>query len=614
MDDDLIFKSALDDDDDDKDFEQLLGSFVSSTTEDIEDKLNKGMNEEQIQAFKETAQYKELSVEKGGKRDLFGNIITSDGTVSSMFGLTSNRFNAIDLFAHNCIEADPVEQELYEETMAKSPGLQRTFDSGCRLLPTFPALQQDLFMALYKYKPVMFPTNKVHYSAQMNRQIVELIVESPEFITIRANCRVDLFNSAIGCEILADYACGILENYLNKVKELEKNLQAADDLLKKEQAVDDIQQKMMDIDDLIDQSLRKGDGAGAQKLQEQFDDLQTSLEQAKELARMQSLLCDDIVSPSDDIEKDIEKRIGEMVDKATMQTNEMSQYIEAWGMGGSNAGRISYENKLQVMQRMMISPKLKKFTTNLGRFKDTAREVQKKKSKNGSAEISTIKTGDNLELILPSEKANLCNKTTRKDFMLKYTSKGLMEYEKVSSNEKNKGPIIICIDTSGSITSDQDVWEKSIAAGMLETAHLQKRDFACIIYSDKADEPITILKDEIAPDKVMDIVERYHNGGTNFEAPLTKALNMIKTSKWNKADIVFITDGQANVSDVFLKKFLKTKEEKQFKVQGIVLDAGRGRATKTSVSSFCDEVVKVSDLADLDDPNSDVVHDIFNYI
>ena len=76
-----------------------------------------------------------------------------------------------------------------------------------------------------------------------------------------------------------------------------------------------------------------------------------------------------------------------------------------------------------------------------------------------------------------------------------------------------------------------------------DTLDCPQRDFACIIYSNKADKPIIVKKDEVAPQKIIDVAERFHNGGTNFECALEEALTLLNDSSFKEGDIVFITDG-----------------------------------------------------------------------
>jgi hypothetical protein len=49
--------------------------------------------------------------------------------------------------------------------------------------------------------------------------------------------------------------------------------------------------------------------------------------------------------------------------------------------------------------------------------------------------------------------------------------------------------------------------------------------------------------------------------GTAFEPALGRATELIESQAYQKADIMFVTDGQAPVASKFLVKFLETKKE-----------------------------------------------------
>jgi uncharacterized protein with von Willebrand factor type A (vWA) domain len=247
----------------------------------------------------------------------------------------------------------------------------------------------------------------------------------------------------------------------------------------------------------------------------------------------------------------------------------------------------------------------------IGRFKESAITEQKKKAKHGAVEIKSVTTGDKIQDTLPSDRMNLCNETTKKDFYRRMTEHQLMTYSKEAHKQKNKGPIIVCVDTSGSMSGDAEIWSKALTVGILEVAQMQKRDFACIIYDSSADEPIVIKKDEIAPQKIITCAERFRGGGTSFEAPLNKALDLIKDSTFKDADIVFITDGDCYTSDAFSRKFNQIKQEKEFKTLGVLVNIGYGHTSDSSLKEFCDDIALVSDIADLKDGDSAVNKAIF---
>lgn len=92
---------------------------------------------------------------------------------------------------------------------------------------------------------------------------------------------------------------------------------------------------------------------------------------------------------------------------------------------------------------------------------------------------------------------------------------------------------------------------------------------------------------------------------------MNKALELIKDSTFKNADIIFITDGDCYVSDNFSRKFKQIKEDKDFKTLGVLVNMGHGHVSDSSLKEFCDSITLVSDIADLNDGNSEVNKSIF---
>ncbi|MCK4826000.1 hypothetical protein KA005_60185, partial [bacterium] len=127
-------------------------------------------------------------------------------------------------------------------------------------------------------------------------------------------------------------------------------------------------------------------------------------------------------------------------------------------------------------------------------------------------------------------------------------------------------------------------------------AQMQKRAFAVIFFGSDSDplETIEIKKGEQnVISKVIDIAEYWLSGGTDFEKPLSAALELIEKTEFTQADIVFVTDGYCGVSEEWLKDFLARKKEKEARIHTVLVDISDSNET---VDSFSDQVTMVHDL------------------
>lgn len=79
------------------------------------------------------------------------------------------------------------------------------------------------------------------------------------------------------------------------------------------------------------------------------------------------------------------------------------------------------------------------------------------------------------------------------------------------------------------------------------------------------------------------------DGGRNFVNPLDEAIEVIK-----KADIVFITDGEATVIDEFRNRLKKTKKELDFKLLTLLIKTKR----ESVLNSLSDKCININDFKD----------------
>ena len=567
--------------------QRMLGGFQDMSTEEIEQ-------------FQQSQEYNEYKAEFTEATDIAPNM--KGKTVQEIMGLT-NRKEALGI-SYNSLEHYDIDIDIYQDIADQSPVLQAVLEEGQELLPTFEYLMQDIFLSLYKYRAVVLPEVNMHISTRMNREIIRRLINTPEYISLRQNCRLDQFNAALGTEIVARDALELLKKAMEKIKDFEKQKQAMDDLLKKEQEIDDLLEEMENIDDLLQQAKRAGNTAQAAQLAQEYAGKEMSVQQAQALANKIAQECDDLIDGSDDIAKEVSQVMGATLTAAGHEVAEVSKLCAAWGLGEGEKCQVAFQNKKDAVERIRRSKHLSGLTDIIGRFKESAITEQKKKAKHGAVEIKSVTTGNKIQDALPSDRMNLCNEVTKRDFYRRYSEHGLLQYSKEANKQKNKGPIIVCVDTSGSMSGDREVWSKALTVGVLEIAQMQKRDFACILYSGHADEPIIIRKDEIAPEKIINCAEIFHGGGTDFQSPLEKAMKLINDSTFKDADILFITDGDCSVSSDFLRKYKAVKEEKEFKTLGVLVDMGHGHCSTGTLEEFCDNITFVSNVADLSSSDS----------
>lgn len=99
----------------------------------------------------------------------------------------------------------------------------------------------------------------------------------------------------------------------------------------------------------------------------------------------------------------------------------------------------------------------------------------------------------------------------------------------------------------------------------------------------------------MADSDVLELASYFPGGGTDFEYPLEKALELLEGREFKEADVLFVTDGEAQVGDDWLKGFLEKKKRLGFKVFSVLIDL-TGRETTEALNKFSDKITTVSNL------------------
>lgn len=94
--------------------------------------------------------------------------------------------------------------------------------------------------------------------------------------------------------------------------------------------------------------------------------------------------------------------------------------------------------------------------------------------------------------------------------------------------------------------------------------------------------------------KAVEIAEFFLDSDGTAELALTKAAESITAQAYQKADIVFITDGQATLTPKFLAEFLEIKKRRKFRVFSVPIQS----RDILTLREFSDEIIHVNELLD----------------
>jgi len=285
--------------------------------------------------------------------------------------------------------------------------------------------------------------------------------------------------------------------------------------------------------------------------------------------------------------------------KVAQQLEDATEEAEAWGNTLGTGQRSPPGQKLELGKRLAGNEKLKKLARMVGRMKFHAIALRKKIFERSSEEVLEVERGDSIHRLLPHEMLTLHHPVLHKDFYRRFLDQELLQYSLRGIEEKGKGPMIVCLDGSSSMAGDKEIWSKAVTLTLLEIARRQRRLFRSICFSSEQ-TPLQVLDlnprehYEIKTKHVMDLAEYFPGGGTDFQKPLDAALECLKQSRFKKGDIIFITDGECQVSPEWAQQFRKVKEKLGFSLFSILIDVGP--ASLGTLKEFSDRITTIKQL------------------
>lgn len=174
-------------------------------------------------------------------------------------------------------------------------------------------------------------------------------------------------------------------------------------------------------------------------------------------------------------------------------------------------------------------------------------------------EINGLKYSNDISCVLPSELALLRNPATKKLFQLKFAQKQLLSYnyrskeeiekerveqEDVSVEKKEpKGPIIVCVDTSGSMQGTPENIAKTVTFALSKIAIEEERKCYLISFSTGIETlDLSDFSEGNSISKLVSFLRKSFNGGTDATPALKHSLEMLQKNAYKNADVLMISD------------------------------------------------------------------------
>jgi len=265
--------------------------------------------------------------------------------------------------------------------------------------------------------------------------------------------------------------------------------------------------------------------------------------------------------------------------------------------------------RFELFERLLRgSAELKRLADLLGRIERSDRQAAAETGF-GKEQVVGVRLGGDLEDVLPAEWALLGDASTEDLFYQRFAERRLMTLEVRGDDEdeedpaEGRGPIIACVDTSGSMRGAPEEMAKALVLSIARRALKQRRHVHVMLFGGKDDLIHLQLRGGVRGlDQLLDFLLGSFHAGTDFDGPLMAALDMTDKPSFSRADILVVTDGLCRAGPAVVTECNKAKQETGLSIASVVIVGPHG-AELTGVSAFSDRVFAL----DPRDPGADPV-------
>jgi len=429
------------------------------------------------------------------------------------------------------------------DTLKKESTKLREIEGNKEKYPPFPELMQDIFFNFFKYKPTFLEDDEIDVRYLPNKTLIQNAMKNENWKKMREMTKLDDANSAIATSFFAE----------SIMKEIEKRDQRfMNEMQKLESRQKELIQKINDY--------KKADDQQKQQIEQEIQAKQQEMQKISKRASnsISQISCSMAIK------------------KATADMKDFFESMNAIAWG-NELGELSFSNpkdKIVLANYFIENKSFADLVKELGKLKNILTETRRQKVKHGTDEVYNVEIGNELSRILPSELVKIKHRVLKRDFFKRLVNKELLQYRLRGKNKHEKGDIVVCVDVSGSMSRDlpipdknvpvgvtRSVYAKALAIATLEIAVRENRAYKLIMFESRVRDTFDFDRNhKPTVEDIIKIASIGYGGGTSYHEPLSRAIEN------KKRDVLFITDGECDVTDEFIAKFNKTKKEGDIKV------------------------------------------------
>jgi uncharacterized protein with von Willebrand factor type A (vWA) domain len=237
-------------------------------------------------------------------------------------------------------------------------------------------------------------------------------------------------------------------------------------------------------------------------------------------------------------------------------------------------------------------------------------------------ETHGIRLGANVSRMVPADAAQLRHPVLRKLWRARLAEARLQVWDESAllveavhdprshhsayltpeATTQDRGPMIVCVDTSGSMKGAPEHIAKAVVLEAARVAHREGRRCMLLAFGGPG-EMLEWQLDLHAQgpgarglDALLSFVSQAFDGGTDIATPLARAVDLVNDHGWHEADLLLVSDGEFGVTAAALARLDHARDQHGLRVQGLLV----GDRETIGLLEVCDQIHWVRDWRRLD--------------
>lgn len=273
----------------------------------------------------------------------------------------------------------------------------------------------------------------------------------------------------------------------------------------------------------------------------------------------------------------------------------------------------AWQEVRRIRRRLEALPELGRLIRSLGRHRDsaladpasrqTARVLQAATARSTRSrsvripelpgETESIYRAGRVARMLPAEAMLLCHPRLRLVWHARHAERTLLCYQDNDRLQETRpaqdpalrpvavpqpgkrremGPMLICVDTSGSMRGGAEAVAKAVVLEAVRAAHAQRRP--CHVFAFGGPEEIVDLELGVDPagiERLARFLGQSFQGGTDICGPLERTLERLQTDRWQRADLLIASDGEFGATPELAARVRRAKAEQGLRIQSVLI-------------------------------------------